>query len=106
VGALVDYVERPAVRAGLLGIMADVRDQADLTGLGDLVVGLHGSFALLVSSGLARDEVREGVDVGMTLTTLRGAVVHHVVADERPRKQVVDHLVELLTWALARPVSG
>jgi AcrR family transcriptional regulator len=106
VSALVDYVERPSVRAGLLGIMAEVRDHAALTGLGSLVADLHRSFDALVSSGVQRGEVRDGVDVQLTLDTVRGAVIHHVVADERPRKQVVDHLVELLTWALARPVSG
>jgi len=106
VGALVDYVERPEVRAGLLGIMAEVRDHATLTGVGDLVMDLHRSFALLVAEGEDRGDVRDGVDVRLTLDTVRGAVIHHVVADERPRKQVVDHLVELLTWALSRPVSG
>jgi AcrR family transcriptional regulator len=106
VGALVDYAQRPDARAGMLGIMAEVRDQSDLTGLTELVTDLHRSFALLVECGVARGEVRDGVDVTMTLDTVRGAVVGHVIADERPRKQVVDHLVELLTWALARPVSG
>jgi hypothetical protein len=37
----------------------------------------------------------------MTLDTLRGAVTAHVVSDERPRKQVVDHLVDLMTRALS-----
>jgi AcrR family transcriptional regulator len=106
VGALVDYAQQPHARAGLLGIMAEARDHAEVTGLQDLVAALQGSFRLLVEEGRARGEVRDRVDVAMTLDTLRGAVLHHVVADERPRKQVVDHLVELMTWALARPVSG
>jgi AcrR family transcriptional regulator len=103
VGALVDYARRPEVRSGLLGIMAEARDTDELPALAELVGGLQSSFTALVAAGQARGDVRDGVDVVMTLDTLRGAVTAHVVVDARPRAQVVGHLVELLTWALARP---
>ncbi|HUR13461.1 MAG TPA: TetR/AcrR family transcriptional regulator [Mycobacteriales bacterium] len=104
--ALVDYAQRPDVRAGLLGIMSDVRDTDELPGLEDLVTELRHSFGVLLDAGLQRGDVRPGVDLVMTLDTLRGAVTAHVLSDDRPRRQVVDHLVTLMTWALARPVSG
>jgi hypothetical protein len=102
VGALVAYARRPEVRSGLLGIMAEARDTEELPALTELVGGLQESFCALLSAGVARGDVRDGVDPAMTLDTVRGAVTAHVVVDERPRKQVVDHLVQLLTWALAR----
>lgn len=102
VGALVDYAQRPDVRTGLLGIMAEVRDAAELRGLDDdLLPSLRASFAGLVEAGQARGDVRAGVDVPMTLDTLRGAVTAHVVDVERPRDLVVEHLVELFAGALA-----
>jgi AcrR family transcriptional regulator len=106
VTALVDYAQRPDVRSGLLGIMADARDAAALPGLEDLVTELRRSFGLLLSAGRERGDVRAGVDLVMTLDTLRGAVTAHVLNDDRPKRQVVEHLVTLMTWALAEPVSG
>jgi len=101
VGALVDYAQRPDVRSGLLGIMAEARDTAELPSLSELVAGLQASFGALLAAGRARGDVRDGVDPVMTLDTLRGAVTAHIIGDDRPRKQVVDHLVELMTWALS-----
>ena len=101
VGALVDYAQQPHVRSGLLGIMADARSVEELPALAELVTGLQASFGALLSAGAARGEVRRGVDLVMTLDTLRGAVTAHVVGDERPRKQVVDHLVDLMTRGLS-----
>lgn len=107
VGALVDYAQRPDVRSGLLGIMAEVRDTAELRGLDDdLVPALQRSFAALLAAGRGRGEVRSRVDVAMTLDTLRGAVTAHCVDVARPRKVVVDHLVQLMTWALAAPATA
>ena len=101
VGALVDFAQRPDVRSGLLGIMAEARDAAALPGLAELVVGLQESFGRLLAAGEARGDVRPGVDLVLTLDTIRGAVVAHVVNDDRPRKQVVEHLTQLLAWALS-----
>jgi AcrR family transcriptional regulator len=106
VSALVDYAQRPDVRSGLLGIMAEVRDTAELPGLEVLVTDLRASFGRLLEAGRERRDVRDDVDLEMTLDTVRGAVTAHVLSDDRPRRQVVEHLVTLLTWALARPVSG
>jgi hypothetical protein len=105
VGALVDYARRPDVRSGLLGIMAEARTTDELPALAELVTGLQTSFGALLSAGTERGEIRDGVDLVMTLDTLRGAVTAHVVSDDRPRKQVVDHLVDLMTWALASPTG-
>jgi hypothetical protein len=101
VGALVDYAVQPDVRAGLLGIMGEARSYDELPALTELVAGLHSSFGTLLDAGVARGEVRPGVDLVMTLDTLRGAVTAHVVSDDRPRKQVVDHLVDLMTRCLS-----
>jgi AcrR family transcriptional regulator len=101
VGALVDYAQQPHVRSGLLGIMAEARSYDELPALTELVTGLQQSFAALLAAGVARGEVRRGVDLVMTLDTLRGAVTAHVVSDDRPRKQVVDHLVDLMTRCLS-----
>ncbi|HUR50833.1 MAG TPA: TetR/AcrR family transcriptional regulator [Mycobacteriales bacterium] len=101
IGALVDYAQRPDVRAGLLGIMAEARDAAELPALTELVAGLQTSFGALLAAGTARGEVRPRVDAVMTLDTIRGAVTAHVLSDDRPRRQVVDHLVTLMTWALS-----
>jgi len=107
VGALVDYAQRPDVRSGLLGIMAEVRDATELRGLDDdLVPELRRSFSALLEAGRARGEVRPRVDVDMTLDTLRGAVTAHCVDVTRPRQVVVDHLVQLMTWALAAPAAA
>lgn len=102
VGALVDYAQRPDVRSGLLGIMAEVRDAAELRGLDDgLVPSLRASFEALLRAGEDRGDVRPGIDVALTLDTIRGAVTAHVVDVVRPRRQVVGHLVDLLAWGLA-----
>ena len=101
VGALVDYARQPHVRSGLLGIMAEARSYDELPALAELVAGLQSSFGALLSAGVTRGDVRRGVDLVLTLDTLRGAVTAHVVSDDRPRRQVVDHLVDLMTRVLS-----
>ena len=100
VGALVDYARQPHVRSGLLGIMGEARSYDELPALVELVTGLQASFGALLEAGVIRGDVRRGVDLVMTLDTLRGAVTAHVVSDDRPRKQVVDHLVDVMARAL------
>jgi hypothetical protein len=61
------------------------------------------SFQALIDAGTDRGDVRDGVDVVLTLNTIRGAVIMHLLADQTPPETIVEHLTELLTWALRAP---
>ncbi|WP_238429586.1 TetR/AcrR family transcriptional regulator [Frankia nepalensis] len=101
--AMVDYACRPEVRAGVLGLMADAVPSAELTNLEDGLLGpLRRSLGALVDAAVARGEARDEIDVGLTLNTLRGAVLMHLIADLTPPEVIVDHLTSLTLWAFRR----
>lgn len=103
VGAVVDVASRADVRAGIVGLMSEADAATPLPGLVDgLLTPLRRSLGALIESGVARGDVREGLDVDLTLNTIRGAVTMHLIADQTPPKVVVDHLSQLLTWAFRR----
>jgi hypothetical protein len=58
---------------------------------------------LLLAGGQARGEVRGDLDLVMTLDTIRGAAMLHVLDAQRSRKKVIDHLVAIFAPALAEP---
>ncbi|MBX6391429.1 MAG: TetR/AcrR family transcriptional regulator [Frankia sp.] len=102
--AMVDYACLPDVRAGIMGLMADAVPSTELRGLEDGLLGpLRRSFATLVENAVARGEAHDGIDLNLTLNTLRGAVLMHLIADFTPPEAIVDHLSELAYWALRRP---
>lgn len=101
VQALVDYAARPDVRAGVTGLMADAGPDTPLPGLVEgLLDPLRASLAALLEAGVRRGEARSGVDVDRTLSTIRGAVTMHLIADRMESEDVVDHLSRLMAWAL------
>jgi AcrR family transcriptional regulator len=100
VTALVDYACRDDVRAGVTGLMAETDVDTELPGLEDgLLRPLHASLAALVETGVARGDTRPGIDVTLTLNTLRGAVTMQLLADRTRPDVVIDHLTELTSWA-------
>ena len=101
--ALVDYACRDDVRAGVVGLMSDVDSAAELPGLEEsLLHPLEESLRELVEAGIERGDARSDVDVRLTLNTLRGAVIMHLLADLTPRDVIVDHLTDLAHGALRR----
>lgn len=103
VQAIVDFSRRPDVRSGVAGLMADADADTPLPGLAEgLLAPLHGSLVALIDAGVARGEVRDDVDVDLTLGTFRGAVTMHLLVDRTPPTRLVDHLGELLALVLAR----
>jgi AcrR family transcriptional regulator len=104
VTALVDYACRADVRAGVTGLMAETDADTELPGLEEgLLRPLHASLAELIETGVARGDTRPGIDVTLTLNTLRGAVTMQLLADRTRPDVVVDHLTELTTWAFGSP---
>lgn len=104
VTALVDYACREEVRAGVIGLMAEADATTELPGLEEgLLVPLAASLRALVDTAVARREARAGIDVTLTLNTIRGAVTQHLFADQTPREVIIEHLTQLTTWALATP---
>lgn len=105
VSALVDYARRPDVLSGVAGLIADARDRpTPLPGLEEgFLQPLRRSFGLLLAEGQARGEVRGDLDLVMTLDTIRGAAMLHVLDAQRSRKKVIDHLVAIFAPALAEP---
>ncbi|MGV0884646.1 TetR/AcrR family transcriptional regulator, partial [Mycolicibacterium sp. XJ883] len=104
VGAIVDYACRPDVRAGIAGLMADADPHTPLPGLVEgLLVPLRASLTALVDAGIGRGDTRMNVDIDLTLNTIRGAVTMHLLADQTPPDVVVEHVAQLMTWALTRP---
>ncbi|MGE2691490.1 TetR/AcrR family transcriptional regulator [Mycolicibacterium pulveris] len=104
VGAIVDYACRPDVRAGIAGLMADADADTALPGLVDgLLTPLRASLTALVDTGIRRGDTRTDIDIDLTLNTIRGAVTMHLLADQTPPDVVVDHVAQLMTWALTRP---
>jgi AcrR family transcriptional regulator len=102
--ALTDYACREDVRAGIVGLMSDPAPSSELPGLQDGLLGpVTASFQALIDAGTDRGDVRDGVDVVLTLNTIRGAVIMHLLADQTPPETIVEHLTELLTWALRAP---
>lgn len=102
VRAVVDYACRDDVRAGVAGLMADADADTPLPGLVDgLLVPLRTSLGALVQAGAGRGQVRSGIDIDLTLNTIRGAVTMHLIADQTPPDTVVEHVAELMTFALA-----
>ncbi|HET6153260.1 MAG TPA: TetR/AcrR family transcriptional regulator [Marmoricola sp.] len=98
--AVVDYACRPDVRAGVVGLMADADASTPLPGLVDgFLQPLHESLAALV----AANDTRPGIDVALTLNTIRGAVVMHLLADQTPPDVVVAHVSDLMHGALRLP---
>ncbi|ODQ84804.1 hypothetical protein [Mycolicibacterium holsaticum] len=84
IGAIVDYACGPDVRAGIAGLMADAYPDTPLPGLVDgLLVPLRASLT--------------------ALNTIRGAVTMHVLADQTSPDVVVEHVTQLMTWALTQP---
>lgn len=101
VQALVDFGCRPDVQAAVTGLMADAGPDTPLPGLVDGFLGpLRAALAALVERGQASGEVRTDVDLDLTLSTIRGAVTLHLIADRTPPAIVVDHLTGLLARAL------
>jgi AcrR family transcriptional regulator len=103
VTSLVAYACRPDVRAGVVGLMADLRSRsgplpAVREGFFD---PLQRSFAALLAAGRARGDVREDVDDRMVLETIRSAITQHVMDGRRSRRTVIDHVVGLFAPALA-----
>lgn len=104
VGAIVDYACRPDVRAGIAGLMADADPDTPLPGLVEgLLVPLRASLTALVDAGIGRGDTRTEISIDLTLNTIRGAVTMHLLADQTPPDVVVEHVTQLMTWALTRP---
>lgn len=104
VTAVVDYACRDDVRAGVMGLMAEADAATELPGLQEgLLEPLGASLRALVDEAVARGEARAGIDVTLTLNTIRGAVTQHLFADQTPRDVIIDHLTELTTWAFRLP---
>ncbi|MFF0609319.1 TetR/AcrR family transcriptional regulator [Nocardia tengchongensis] len=107
VSALVDYVLRPYVRAGILGLMSEADRITEVPGLeSGTLEPLESELRTLIDRAVARGEIPEpeasGIDVRLTLNTVRGAVVMHLIADGTPPAVIVDHLAHLLGRAFAR----
>ena len=103
IGALVDFSRRPDVRAGVAGLMADATADTPLPGLDDgLLAPLREGLVALVEAGVERGDVRDDLDIDLTLGTIRGAVTMHLLADRTPPATLVDHLTQLLTLAFSR----
>ncbi|MGV0717754.1 TetR/AcrR family transcriptional regulator [Mycolicibacterium sp. XJ662] len=104
VGAIVDYACRADVRAGIAGLMTDADPDTPLPGLVEgLLAPLRTSLRALVDAGVGRGDTRPDVDIDLTLNTIRGAVTMHLLADQTPPDVVVDHVTQLMTWALTQP---
>ena len=103
--ALVGYTSRPAVQAGMLGLIADLRasDPAPPEIEEGFVGPLRESFERLCEAGWERGDLTRDFDPTLTLTSLRGAVTAHLLHLRRNRGPVVEHLVALMSRALAPP---
>jgi AcrR family transcriptional regulator len=102
ISAMVAYASRPYVTAGIIGLMAEAGPETDLPGLETgLLDPLETSLVTLLSRARDRGEIRLDVDARLTLNTLRGAIVMHLIADRTPPTVIVDHLTALTTAALA-----
>ena len=98
---LVAHASRPDVRAGLWGMIVDARAEArEAPGQRfdevekNFEQPVRHSFAQLIAAGQARGEVRAGVDDGMVLDSIRGAVIVHSIAHGRLPAEVVSHVLE------------
>ena len=102
IGAIVVYGSRPDVRAGVAGLTADADADTPLPGLVEgFLVPLHDSLLALLEA----NDTRESIDVPLTLNTIRGAVVMHLIADRTPPDVVVSHLTDTMFWALRNPAG-
>lgn len=104
VTGIVDYACRDYVRAGLSGLIADATADTPLPGLVDgLLDPLRASLVALVDAGTRRGDVRQDLDIDLTLNTIRGAITMHLIADQTPPDVVVAHVSQLMAWALRSP---
>ncbi|MEV6096521.1 TetR/AcrR family transcriptional regulator [Nocardia sp. NPDC051981] len=106
VTALVDYALRPDVRAGILGLMSEADRITEVPGLeSGTLEPLESELRTLVDRAVARGEIpqqeADSIDIRLTLNTVRGAVVMHLIADRTPPAMIVDHLTQLLRRAFA-----
>jgi hypothetical protein len=66
--------------------MADADDATPLPGLVEgLIVPLRTSLTALVDAGIERGDVRNDIDVNLTINTLRGAVTMHLTRTRHHR---------------------
>ncbi|MFE3000763.1 TetR/AcrR family transcriptional regulator [Nocardia sp. NPDC059246] len=107
IAALVDYICRPDVRAGILGLMTEADHVTDMPGLEAGTLGpLETALRTIVDAAHERGEIDCGsaeddpIDPRLTLNTLRGAVVMHLIADQTPPDLIIGHLTQLTVRAL------
>ncbi|MDH6280949.1 TetR/AcrR family transcriptional regulator [Prescottella agglutinans] len=97
---LVEYACRPAVRAGIIGLMSESESVTELPGLeSGMLHALETDLDSIVARAAERGEIASGIDVRLTLNTLRGAIVMHLIADRTPPDVIVEHLTMLTTRA-------
>jgi AcrR family transcriptional regulator len=97
---IVEYACDPAVRAGIVGLMAEGAAATDMPGLeSGTLMPLQRQLQTIIDRAIATGEATEGIDVRHTVNTLRGAVVMHLIADRTPPGEIIDHLTTLTTRA-------
>lgn len=97
---IVEYACNPAVRAGIIGLMADGDAATDMPGLeAGTLTPLEHQLQMIVDRAIDRGEAGPGIDTRHTLNTLRGAIVMHLIADRTPPQDIVDHLTTFTTRA-------
>ncbi|MUM18905.1 TetR/AcrR family transcriptional regulator [Mycobacterium sp. CBMA271] len=100
ISRIVEYACDPAVRAGIIGLMADSDATTDMPGLeAGTLSPLEHQLQVIIEQAIARGEAVPGIDARLTLNTLRGAIVMHLIADRTPPQDIISHLTTVMTRA-------
>jgi AcrR family transcriptional regulator len=102
VTALVDWTNRPYVRIGIAGLIGDARDRAEPLSVvvEHFDVPLRRSFAQLILEGQRREETHAGIDVSMSLESIRGATLFHSFNRTAGRQAMIDHITAFAAASL------
>lgn len=93
---LVRFVSRRSVRAGIVGLMAAGEEARGVPELEtEAFSPVEDRLRAIVTAAAARGEAHLDADIRMTMKTLRGAIVLHIVGDQTPEDDLIEHLTDV-----------
>ncbi|MEU7011060.1 TetR/AcrR family transcriptional regulator [Streptomyces sp. NPDC046332] len=103
--ARLEAYRQPGIDRLLAGVMAAAADPGSERGAyGEYTARVTGEMRHIVERGMARGELRPGIDVDAAVTLVAASLVFRMVAELRmPDERLVDSVVDLIGRAVGAP---